>query len=101
VDGALPFQKTRPPHGLSRRTNNISGGFAAALNDPGLPRRYAPRNDGVSPALPWRIPLLLNGRDNEPNARDNAQSSNLRHCEDRQARDNPDGLGDVPTFPES
>jgi hypothetical protein len=25
-----------------------------------------------SPVLPWRIPLLLNGRDNEPNARDNA-----------------------------
>ncbi|MDR2113484.1 MAG: hypothetical protein LBQ62_10370 [Candidatus Accumulibacter sp.] len=58
--------------GTSRSPSNISGGFAAALNDSGLPRRCAPRNDGVFPALPWRIPLLSNGRGNEPNARDNA-----------------------------
>jgi hypothetical protein len=30
---------------------NISGDFAAALNDSGLPRRYAPHNDGISPCL--------------------------------------------------
>jgi hypothetical protein len=32
----------------------------------------SPSNDGVSLVLPWRILLLLNGRDNEPSARDNA-----------------------------
>jgi hypothetical protein len=63
----------------------------------GLPRRYAPRNDGVLPALPWRIPLLLNGHDNEPTARNNAPTPKTPSL--RAKRGNPSAFVCAMLFP--